>query len=141
QGGGGASLAGAYVMGLAFAFGWTPCIGPILATVLAVAANEGSLTAGVSLLAVYALGLGVPFVLAAVAIRPFLGFMKRFKSHFDTLEKIMGAILVLTGLLFLFGAQNMLGQWMLETFPGLAQIESALTPEGLGSEILKRSAP
>ncbi len=83
----GASLAAAYVMGLAFAFGWTPCIGPILATVLAVAANEGTLGAGVSLLAAYSAGLGAPFILAAVAIRPFLGFMKRFKGHFDTLEK------------------------------------------------------
>ncbi len=68
----GASLSGAYVIGLAFAFGWTPCIGPILATVLALAANEASLGAGVRLLFVYSLGLGIPFVLAAVAIRPFI---------------------------------------------------------------------
>ncbi|MGQ0457591.1 MAG: cytochrome c biogenesis CcdA family protein [Hyphomicrobium sp.] len=141
EGGGGASLAGAYVMGLAFAFGWTPCIGPVLATVLAVAANEGSLPAGVSLLAVYALGLGIPFVLAAVAIRPFLRFMKRFKAHFETLEKAMGALLVVTGLLFLFGAQNMLGQWMLENFPVLARIEALVTPENLGADILKTGAP
>lgn len=133
----GASLAAAYVMGLAFAFGWTPCIGPVLATVLAVAAQEGSLTAGVSLLAVYALGLGVPFILAAVAIRPFLGFMERFKAHFATLEKVMGGLLVLTGLLFLFGAQNMFGQWMLENFPGLARIEALFTPESLSRDILK----
>lgn len=135
----GATLLGAYVMGLAFAFGWTPCIGPILATVLAVAANEGSLPAGVSLLAVYALGLGVPFVLAAVAIRPFLGFMKRFKSHFETLEKVMGGLLVITGLMFLFGTQNMFGQWMLETFPALAQVEAWVTPESLGADILKKT--
>ena len=77
----GASLAGAYVMGLAFAFGWTPCIGPVLATVLTLAANEASLGAGVRLLFVYSLGLGIPFVLAAVAIGPFLGFLKRFRQH------------------------------------------------------------
>ncbi len=97
----GASYAGAYVIGLAFAFGWTPCIGPILATVLALAANEASLGAGVRLLAVYSLGLGVPFVLAAVAIRPFLSFMQRFRRHLGTMEKVMGVLLVITGLLFL----------------------------------------
>lgn len=97
----GASYLGAYVIGLAFAFGWTPCIGPILATVLALAANEGSLAAGVKLLLVYSLGLGIPFVLAAVAIRPFLSFMQRFKRHLGTMEKVMGLMLVITGCLFL----------------------------------------
>src|SRR5262249_21322026 len=76
----GASLAGAYIMGLAFAFGWTPCIGPVLATVLALAANEASLGAGVRLLFVYSLGLGLPFVLAAMAIGPFLAFLQRFRA-------------------------------------------------------------
>ena len=140
-GGAGASLAGAYVMGLAFAFGWTPCIGPILGTVLTLAANEDSLWAGVRLLFVYSLGLGIPFIMAAIAIRPFLGFMKRFKRHFNTLEKVMGLLLVLTGLLFVFGAQNSFGQWMLETFPGLARIESWVTPDSLRGEILKQGAP
>jgi cytochrome c-type biogenesis protein len=138
-GGSGESLAGAYVMGLAFAFGWTPCIGPVLATVLTLAAQENSLWAGVRLLFVYSLGLGIPFILAAVAIRPFLGFMTRFKRHFGALEKVMGLLLVITGLLFLFGAQNALGQWMIETFPGLARIESWLTPDSLKGEILKKS--
>ncbi|HMN36366.1 MAG TPA: cytochrome c biogenesis protein CcdA [Hyphomicrobium sp.] len=133
----GASLIGAYVMGLAFAFGWTPCIGPILATVLTLAANEGSMTEGVRLLFVYSLGLGIPFILAAVAIGPFLGFMKRFKRHFATLEKVMGALLLLTGLLFLLGGQNWLGQWMLDTFPGLANVERWATPENLPGEILR----
>jgi cytochrome c-type biogenesis protein len=133
-----ASLAGAYVMGLAFAFGWTPCIGPILATVLTLAAQKESLSAGISMLLVYALGLGIPFILAAVAIRPFLGFMQRFKRHFDTLEKIMGALLVLTGLLFLVGAQNWLGQWLVEYFPGLGKLEALLTPDSLRGEILRR---
>jgi cytochrome c-type biogenesis protein len=136
-----ANFVGAYVMGLAFAFGWTPCIGPVLATVLTLAASETSLWAGVKLLFVYSLGLGVPFVLAAIAIRPFLGFMKRFKKHFATLEKIMGLLLIVTGLLFIFGAQNWFSQWVIENFPGLAKIESLVTPANLGSEILRQGTP
>jgi cytochrome c-type biogenesis protein len=135
----GASLAGAYVIGLAFAFGWTPCVGPILATVLALAANEGSLAAGVKLLFVYSLGLGIPFILAAVAIRPFLSFMRRFKAHLATIEKGMGALLIVTGILFMTGSMNRVGQWMLDTFPGLATIEEQITPKNLQSEIMKRN--
>jgi cytochrome c-type biogenesis protein len=133
----GASYAGAYVIGLAFAFGWTPCIGPILATVLALAANEASLGAGVRLLAVYSLGLGVPFVLAAVAIRPFLGFLERFRSHLSLVEKVMGVFLVLTGLLFLTGQITWFGQWLIETFPALARVEEWVTPSNLGAELRK----
>ena len=87
----GASLAGAYVMGLAFAFGWTPCIGPVLATVLTLAASEASLGAGVRLLFVYSLGLGIPFVLAAMAIGPFFAFLQRFRQHLGRVEMVMGA--------------------------------------------------
>lgn len=133
-----ASLLGAYVMGLAFAFGWTPCIGPILSAVLTLAMDQASLGAGVRLLAVYSLGLGIPFVLAAVAIRPFLSFMQRFKRHLGTLEKAMGVILVLTGLLFLTGSINGLGQWLIETFPALAQVEEWLTPATLQDDILRQ---
>jgi cytochrome c-type biogenesis protein len=134
----GASLAGAYIMGLAFAFGWTPCIGPVLATVLALAANEGSLAAGVKLLFVYSLGLGIPFILAAVAVKPFLVFMQRFRRHLGKVEMMMGAILVLTGLLFLTGSINGFGSWMLDTFPGLARIESLVTPPDLGTRIMQQ---
>ena len=91
----GVSYLGAYVIGLAFAFGWTPCIGPVLATVLALAASEASLAAGVKLLFVYSLGLGIPFILAAVAVQPFLVFMQRFRRHLGKMEMVMGAILVL----------------------------------------------
>jgi cytochrome c-type biogenesis protein len=136
-----ASFVGAYVMGLAFAFGWTPCIGPVLATVLTLAASETSLWSGVKLLFVYSLGLGIPFVLAAVAIRPFLGFMKRFKKHFGVLEKVMGLLLIATGLLFVFGAQNWFSQWMIENFPSLGKIESLVTPANLGTEILNKGTP
>lgn len=135
----GANLASAYILGLAFAFGWTPCIGPILSAVLALAANEASLGAGVRLLAVYSLGLGVPFILAAVAIRPFLSFLKRFRRHLSLMERVMGIALVLTGIAFLnifdwFSIQAF-GQWLIETFPGLSRIEELMTPEKLQQDL------
>lgn len=133
----GVSYAGAYVIGLAFAFGWTPCVGPILATVLAVASQEQSLYRGVWLLFVYSLGLGVPFLLAAMAIRQFLGFMQRFRRHLGRVEKIMGALLVITGLLFLTGSINSLGNWLLTNVPFLMQLEEWFSPKGLQGEILK----
>ena len=134
-----ASLVGAYVIGLAFAFGWTPCIGPILMTVLAVAADKASLAKGMQLLFAYSLGLGIPFILAAVAIRPFLSFMQKFRHHLGTMEKVMGVILILAGMMFLFGWMGAVAQWMLETFPGLSQVEGWLAPEGLKDEILNRT--
>jgi cytochrome c-type biogenesis protein len=134
----GVSYVGAYVIGLAFAFGWTPCIGPILATVLALAANEGSLATGVKLLFVYSLGLGIPFILAAVAIKPFIAFMQRFRRHLDKVEMVMGTVLVITGLLFLTGSINWFGSWLLDAFPGLGQIEAWVTPKDLGSEIMRQ---
>jgi cytochrome c-type biogenesis protein len=134
----GVSYIGAYVIGLAFAFGWTPCIGPVLATVLALAANEASLTTGVKLLFVYSLGLGIPFILAAIAVQPFISFMVRFRRHLDKVEKVMGLILVVTGLLFLTGSINWLGSWLLDAFPGLSQIEQWVTPKDLGTEIMQR---
>jgi cytochrome c-type biogenesis protein len=137
----GASLMGAYVIGLAFAFGWTPCVGPILATVLAVATREDSLSAGVTLLLAYSLGLGVPFILAAVAIRPFLSFMQTFRRHLGRVEKVMGGLLVCVGLAFVFGQTTLVGNWMLDTFPGLARIEERMTPKSLQGEILKQTAP
>jgi cytochrome c-type biogenesis protein len=133
----GASLAGAYVMGLAFAFGWTPCIGPVLATVLTLAANEASLGAGVRLLFVYSLGLGIPFVLAAVAIGPFLGFLKRFRRHLGRVEMAMGVLLVATGILILTGGLNWFGTWMIENVPALARMEEYFTPKQLQTDILK----
>jgi cytochrome c-type biogenesis protein len=115
-------LWGAYAMGLAFAFGWTPCIGPILAAILAVAASEMTLTRGAGLLAVYSLGLGVPFVLAAFAVEPFAAFLVRFRTHLGTVEKVMGGLLVLTGIAFLTGFVSQASFWLLEAFPTLAKI-------------------
>lgn len=133
-----ASYLGAYFIGLAFAFGWTPCVGPILAAVLAMAANEASLNTGISMLLAYSLGLGVPFVLAAIAIRPFLGFMAKFRRHLGKVEKVMGGLLVVTGILFLTGSLNWFGQWLLETFPGIGAMEEWIVPEDLQREIMKK---
>jgi cytochrome c-type biogenesis protein len=117
-----AGLIGAYVIGLAFAFGWTPCIGPVLAAILAIAAGEDSMRQGVSLLLVYSLGLGIPFILAALAIRPFMRAMQRFRGHLAAVEKVLGGFLVLTGILFLTNSMTLIASWMIELFPGLASI-------------------
>lgn len=115
-------LWGAYVMGLAFAFGWTPCIGPILAAILAVAASQKTVTHGAGLLAIYSLGLGIPFIIAAFAIEPFAAFLARFKRHLHRVEQAMGALLVLTGVAFLTGSLNQFSVFLLEVFPGLGKI-------------------
>ncbi len=115
-------LVGAYVVGLAFAFGWTPCVGPVLAAVLFYAAQESSIWKGVSLLGVYAAGLGIPFLLAALAGKPFLRFMQRFKKHLGLVEKLIGVLLVITGVLFLTGSMNVIGFWLLEMFPALGRV-------------------
>ncbi len=113
---------GAYGLGLAFAFGWTPCIGPILATILAVAGNSESVPQGMVLLTVYSLGLGLPFLLAAFSMNAFLRFFKRFRSSLGLVEKVMGGMLVVTGIMFLSGTMQTLSYWLLEVFPGLATI-------------------
>ena len=118
---GGSSL-GAYVLGLAFAFGWTPCIGPQLGAILSIAAQGGDLARGTGLLAVYAAGLGIPFLLAAIFIQRAIGVMNRIKRHMRLIEKGMGALLVLVGLLLLTNAFSAISFWLLETFPGLAQL-------------------
>jgi cytochrome c-type biogenesis protein len=115
-------LWGAYVMGLAFAFGWTPCIGPILAAILAVAASEQTVAKGAGLLAVYSLGLGIPFMLAALAIEPFAAFLTRFRRHLAMVERLMGGLLVLTGIAFLTGFVSQASFWLLELFPSLGTI-------------------
>jgi cytochrome c-type biogenesis protein len=115
-------LWGAYVIGLAFAFGWTPCIGPILAAILAIAASEQTVTEGAGLLAVYSLGLGIPFLIAALAVEPFAAFLARFKNYLHRVEQAMGALLVLTGIAFLTGSINWISVWLLEAFPALGRI-------------------
>jgi cytochrome c-type biogenesis protein len=116
-------LWGAYLMGLCFAFGWTPCIGPILATILAIAASKETVAKGAGLLAVYSAGLGIPFLIAAFAIEPFAAFLARFKRHLGVVEKTMGGLLVLTGIAFAFtNVTADVSNWILETFPALGRI-------------------
>ncbi len=114
-------FASPYLLGLAFAFGWTPCIGPILATILTVAASQESLGAGVGLLTVYSLGLGIPFLAAAFAIRGFLSFAGRFRRHMHKVEIAAGLLLALTGLLMLTGSFESIAVFLINTFPGLAK--------------------
>jgi cytochrome c-type biogenesis protein len=117
-----AGLVGAYVLGLAFAFGWTPCVGPILSTILALAAGRDSLGYGVSLLSVYAAGLGIPFMAAALAVKPFMGFLGRFRRHLHKVEIAAGGLLVITGVMIITGQLSVLSYWILETFPILGEI-------------------
>lgn len=136
-----ATFGSAYIMGLAFAFGWTPCIGPVLATVLTLAATDAGLSSGIKLLFAYSLGLGLPFILAAIAIQPFLSFLTRFKKYFGVLEKVMGLLLIATGVSFIFGTQNWFSQWLIDNFPELVRIESLVTSPDLGSKILNQVSP
>jgi cytochrome c-type biogenesis protein len=115
-------LWGAYVMGLAFAFGWTPCIGPILAAILSVAAAEATVTKGAGLLAVYSAGLGIPFLIAAFMVEQFSTLFSRMKRHLATVERAMGVLMIITGIGFLTGTVSEVSNWLLETFPGLQNI-------------------
>jgi cytochrome c-type biogenesis protein len=116
----GGSAFGAYVLGLAFAFGWTPCIGPQLGAILSLAASEGSLARGTSLLGVYAIGLGVPFLVVAAFMSRLGGLMTWMKRHMERIERIMGLLLWTIGLLMLTGGFSSFSYWLLETFPALA---------------------
>ncbi|MBU2959019.1 cytochrome c biogenesis protein CcdA [Paracoccus sp. 1_MG-2023] len=113
---------GAYVLGLAFAFGWTPCIGPQLGMILSLAASGGELSRGTALLAIYALGLGIPFLLAAIFINRAIGLMNRIKPWLKVIERVMGALLIVVGIMLLTGALSAISFWLLETFPGLAML-------------------
>jgi cytochrome c-type biogenesis protein len=113
---------GAYVLGLAFAFGWTPCIGPQLGAILSLAATEASVARGTILLGTYAAGLGVPFLLAAIFINRAMQVMAKIKKHMKLIERISGAMLIAVGIALLTGAFSTLSFWLLETFPALALI-------------------
>jgi len=109
-------------MGLAFAFGWTPCIGPILAAILSIAAAEATVTKGAGLLAVYSAGLGIPFLIAALMIEQFSALFARMKGQLVNVERAMGVLMVITGIGFLTGAVSNVSIWLLETFPALQTI-------------------
>ncbi|MEC8476632.1 MAG: cytochrome c biogenesis protein CcdA [Pseudomonadota bacterium] len=112
----------AFGLGLAFAFGWTPCIGPILATILTLAASSDSLPQGVGLLATYAAGLGVPFVLSAVGVGYFLQSSPKIKQRLGLLEKITGGLLITTGILIFSGSLQNLATYLLDWFPALSKL-------------------
>ena len=109
-------------MGLAFAFGWTPCIGPQLGAILALAASENSVLSGTSLLVVYAIGLGVPFLISAIFISRSLKFMKKIKNHMLIIEKAMGVLLLIVGVLLLTGGFSKVSFFLLELMPFLGNI-------------------
>lgn len=111
------SYAGAYVIGLAFAFGWTPCVGPVLAAILFTAAGAETAATGAWLLFVYGLGMTAPFVLAALFIGPFMRWMHRFRRHLGLIEKVMGVMLIIFGILIATNSMNYIAQWMLSVVP------------------------
>jgi cytochrome c-type biogenesis protein len=112
---------GAYVVGLAFAFGWTPCVGPVLAGILTIAAAADSAWQGAALLFTYAVGIGVPFLLAAAFVTPFLRFVQRFRKHFRAVEITAGGLLVVTGTMVLTGTFQEVGAWILDRWPDLGR--------------------
>lgn len=111
------SLAGAYVIGLAFAFGWTPCVGPALAAILSIAAGSETAGRGAMLLFVYGLGMTLPFVVAAAFVGPFMRWMRGFRRHLPLVEKAMGGLLIVFGLLIATDKINVIAFWMLEYWP------------------------
>lgn len=118
----GGSSFGAYVLGLAFAFGWTPCLGPILGTILALAADTAAPAKGMILLGTYAAGLGIPFVLVALFFPSMGGLMAWMKRHMDRIERIMGVLLWTVGLMMVTGQFTRFSWWLLEQFPALGLI-------------------
>lgn len=118
----GGSAFGAYVLGLAFAFGWTPCLGPILGAILSMAATEAEVTRGAVLLAGYAVGLGIPFLLVAAFFPALSGPMAWMKRHMGRIERMSGLLLWTVGLMMATGQFAAFSFWLLETFPILATL-------------------
>ena len=110
------------IVGMAFSFGWTPCIGPILGSILALAVIEENISKGILLLSFYSLGLAIPFIISGVLIDKFLFFSKSFRKYISTITKVGGAILLLTGIAILTGQLQVLGFFILEYFPSLGNI-------------------
>lgn len=117
------SVAGAYVMGLAFGFGWTPCVGPALAAILMVASGMGDIWRGGSLLLVYGLAMTLPFVVAAFFAGPFLGWVSRHRAMVGYVEKAMGVLLIVFGILIATNSVNLIAAWMIENFDWSAVLQ------------------
>lgn len=113
---------GAYLMGLAFGFGWTPCVGPALASILMIASGMGDIWRGGLLLLVYGLAMTAPFVVAALFAKPFLGWMARNRKYLGHVEKVMGAMLILFAVLIATGSVNIIADWMIRNFPSLTAL-------------------
>ncbi|MDX6750904.1 cytochrome c biogenesis protein CcdA [Geminicoccaceae bacterium 1502E] len=116
------NVLGAFAMGLAFAFGWTPCIGPVLGAILTMSASSGDIGRGTALLAIYALGLGIPFLLAALFVDRLLAQLRRLSSAGRHLQRAAGVLLIVMGILMLTGQLEVIAYWLLESFPALALI-------------------
>jgi cytochrome c-type biogenesis protein len=116
------SIFGAYVMGLAFGFGWTPCVGPALAAILMIASGMGDIWRGAALLAVYGLSMTLPFVIAALFARPFLNWVTRHRTKLVHVEKIMGAMLIVFAVLIATNSVSYIAEKMLEWFPWMMSI-------------------
>jgi cytochrome c-type biogenesis protein len=117
-----AGLIGAYVIGLAFGFGWSPCVGPVLAAILLMAGAQDSAGEGARLLFIYSLGIGVPFLVAASFAGAFMRWSARFRKRLDMIEKAMGVLLIATGALIFTGQMATIAYWLVEMFPVLGKI-------------------
>jgi cytochrome c-type biogenesis protein len=117
-----AGLFGAFVVGLAFGFGWTPCVGPVLASILLLAGTQDSVARGAALLSAYAAGIGVPFIAAAFFTGPFLRWLARFRHHLGAIEKVMGIVLVAAGFAIMLGWMPIIGAWLVDVVPALGRI-------------------
>ncbi|GAC1413528.1 MAG: cytochrome c biogenesis protein CcdA [Vulcanimicrobiaceae bacterium] len=117
-----AGIVGAYLIGLSFGFGWTPCVGPVLATILSFAANESSVWKGAILLAVYSAGIGVPFLLAAAFVEPFMRVATSLKRRMRWLEMSMGTMMIVTGVLIIGGSLSYVSGWILQHAPALGRV-------------------
>lgn len=116
------SYAGSFVIGLAFAFGWTPCVGPVLAAILFTAAGQEAAQEGAMLLFFYGLGMTLPFVIAALFTKNFLNWAQRFRKHLGLVEKLMGLFLIIFGVLIATNSVSIIAQWMLEHIPWFSAI-------------------
>lgn len=113
---------GAYVMGLAFGFGWSACVGPVLASILMIASGMGDISQGALLLAMFGLGMTAPFVVAAAFARPFLAWLGRHRAKMAYAEKAMGVMLIVFAILIATDTVNLISNWMIETFPSFGKL-------------------
>ena len=117
------TIIGAYLVGLAFAFGWTPCVGPVLAAILFTAGAQETASQGALLLFVYAAGMTLPFILAALFVGPFLKLMGRLRRHMSVIEKAMGALLIVFAVLIGTNSVNIIAEWMLQIAPDIGTLQ------------------